>query len=150
MPLNSSEFNHLDAATSLSRALQSEKIHYLFLGGYATGLIGGNRVTEVHISPNIPSRPHDLTNIQDVDVLTEKDCRELLLKRPGFTRSGDGKLVYDYRRTKVYVDVMGPLMAHLRPPNNGSLQRESRGSSRAPAEHIKLLLSEYWDSTDLI
>ncbi|KAJ5879272.1 hypothetical protein N7455_002737 [Penicillium solitum] len=91
MPLNSREFNHLDAAaTSLSRTLQSEKIHYLFLGGYATGLLVGNRVTE------------------DVDVVTEKDCRELLLKRPGFTRSGDGRLVYDYRGTKVYVDVMGP------------------------------------------
>lgn len=37
---------------------------------------------------------HDLTNIQDVAVVTEKDCRGLLLKRPGFTRSGDGRLVY--------------------------------------------------------
>ncbi|KGO77238.1 hypothetical protein PITC_093100 [Penicillium italicum] len=91
MPLNSSEFNHLDAAAaSLTKALHSEKIHYLFLGGYATGLIGGNRVTE------------------DVDVVTDTDCRELLLKRPGFTRSGDGRLAYDYRGTKVYVDVMGP------------------------------------------
>lgn len=57
---------------------------------------------------SLPERLHDLTNIQDVDVVTEKDCRELLLKRPGFTRSGDGRLVYDYRGTKVYVDVMGP------------------------------------------
>ncbi|KAJ5406685.1 hypothetical protein PENPOL_c004G02284 [Penicillium polonicum] len=100
MPLNSSEFNHLDAAaTSLSRALQSENIHYLFLGGYATGLIGGHRITE------------------DVDVVTEKDCRELLLKRPGFTRSGDGRLVYDHRGTKVYIDVMGPRNSSWHIPN---------------------------------
>lgn len=57
---------------------------------------------------SLPKGIHDLTNIQDVDIVTEKDCRELLLKRRGFTRSGDGRLVYDYRGTKVYVDVMGP------------------------------------------
>ncbi|CAG7959360.1 unnamed protein product [Penicillium nalgiovense] len=91
MPLDQTQFNHLDAAaTSLTRALHSENIRYLFLGGYATGLIGGNRITE------------------DVDIVTEIDCRELLLKRPGFTRSTDGRLAYDYRGTKVYVDVMGP------------------------------------------
>ncbi|CAI7587003.1 unnamed protein product [Penicillium glandicola] len=89
MPLDRGEFNHLDAAaTSLTRALRSENIHFLFLGGYATGLIGGSRVTE------------------DVDVVTGTDCRDLLLKRPGFTRSGDGRLAYDYHGTKVYVDIM--------------------------------------------
>ncbi|CAP94821.1 hypothetical protein E8E15_005228 [Penicillium rubens] len=91
MPLDETQFNHLDAAaTSLTRALHSENIRYLFLGGYATGLIGGNRITE------------------DVDIVTDIDCRELLLKRPGFSRSTDGRLAYDYRGTKVYVDVMGP------------------------------------------
>ncbi|KAJ5959907.1 uncharacterized protein N7479_007057 [Penicillium vulpinum] len=91
MPLDPSRFNHLDAAaTSLTRVLRSEKIHHLFLGGYATGLLGGQRITE------------------DVDVVTDTDCREVLLKKPGFSRSTDGRLVYDYRGKKVYVDVMRP------------------------------------------
>jgi hypothetical protein len=111
MPLDETQFNHLDAAaTSLTRALHSENIRYLFLGGYATGLIGGNRITEVRIFSNSlsPKEPRDLINIQDVDIVTDIDPRELLLKRPGFSRSTDGRLAYDYRGTKVYVDVMGP------------------------------------------
>lgn len=43
-----SDFSHLDAAaTTLTNILRNESISHIFIGGYATSLLGGGRVTEV-------------------------------------------------------------------------------------------------------
>lgn len=68
-----------------------------------SGATESPRYTFLLISLSL-KEPHGLINIQDVDVGTDIDCGELLLKRPGFIRSGDGRLAYDYRGTKVYVE----------------------------------------------
>ncbi|KAJ6137932.1 hypothetical protein N7471_004418 [Penicillium samsonianum] len=77
-----------------------------------------------------PKEPRGLINIQDVDVGTDIDCGELLLKRLGFIRSGDGRLAYDYRGTKCTSRPTQPLMAHPRSQDNRCLQCESWGSER--------------------
>lgn len=71
--------------------------------------------------------PYGLINIQNVDFVSNNDCRELLLlERAGFNRSGVGRLAYDYRGTKVYVETRyhghaEPIMTHL----------EQRGSTKS-------------------
>ncbi|KAJ6187219.1 hypothetical protein N7519_002127 [Penicillium mononematosum] len=83
-----SDFSHLDAAaTTLTNILRNEKISHIFIGGYATGLLGGARVTE------------------DIDLVVDRDCRSLLLQYPNITESEDKRLVYRYHGTNVYIDM---------------------------------------------
>ena len=45
-----SPFHHLDvAAKEVTTALTSAKCRHGFVGGYATSLIGGRRLTDVHL-----------------------------------------------------------------------------------------------------
>ncbi|KAK4863483.1 hypothetical protein LT330_002261 [Penicillium expansum] len=89
-----SDFIHLHAAaTTLTNILRCERISHIFIGGYATGLLGGGegRVTE------------------DIDLIVEKNCCKLLLQYPNITESRDNRLVYHHHGTKVHIDmeVMG-------------------------------------------
>ncbi|KAJ5614723.1 hypothetical protein N7528_008377 [Penicillium herquei] len=84
-----SDFRYLDAAaTALTIALKDENIPHLFLGGYATSLIGGVRVTE------------------DIDVIVGTRCFDKLLKWPQFSRSTDNRLVFRTGRKEVLIDLM--------------------------------------------
>ncbi|KAJ5385051.1 hypothetical protein N7517_002962 [Penicillium concentricum] len=86
--LSQSDFSHLDAAaTALTDIFYMENIHHIFIGGYATGLLGGGRVTE------------------DIDLVVDKNCRSLLLQYPDITESEDNRLVYRHCGTKVHIDM---------------------------------------------
>ncbi|KAJ6137931.1 hypothetical protein N7471_004417 [Penicillium samsonianum] len=83
-----SDFSHLDAAaTTLTNILRNESISHIFIGGYATGLLGGGRVTE------------------DIDLIVDRNCRGLLLQCPNITESADNRLVYHHHGTKVHIDM---------------------------------------------
>ncbi|KAJ5774218.1 hypothetical protein N7457_009114 [Penicillium paradoxum] len=83
------EFDHLDAAVNrLTSLLNKEKVRHIFIGGYATCLLGGARVTE------------------DVDLITEKECRKYLLESGDFTVSTDNRLAFRYRDKVVHIDIL--------------------------------------------
>ncbi|CAI7677948.1 unnamed protein product [Penicillium discolor] len=85
-----SDFSHLDAAaTTLTHTLRNESISHIFIGGYATSLLGGSRVTE------------------DIGLIVDKNCRSLLLQYPNITESEDKRLLYHHHGTKVYIDLEG-------------------------------------------
>ncbi|KAJ5711992.1 hypothetical protein N7488_006148 [Penicillium malachiteum] len=84
-----SDFRYLDAAaTALTIALKDENIPHLFLGGYATSLIGGVRVTE------------------DIEVIVGTRCFDKLLKWPQFSQSTDNRLIFRTGRKEVLIDLM--------------------------------------------
>lgn len=68
-----SNFRHLDATASrLSSALRDANIYHLFLGGYATGLLSGNRITGVIFF--LYDRPWFQKSIQSDNLIGYRYC----------------------------------------------------------------------------
>ncbi|KAJ5946170.1 hypothetical protein N7454_003009 [Penicillium verhagenii] len=82
------KFEHLDAAaTAVARILKQEGISYMFVGGYAASVLGGDRLTE------------------DLDVVVNKECCDFLVKQANFRRSTDNRLIFCHNGKDVLVDV---------------------------------------------
>ncbi|CAI7588511.1 hypothetical protein PCG10_009839 [Penicillium crustosum] len=115
-----SDFSHLNAAatTTLTNILRDESISDIFIGGYATSILGGGRVTK------------------DIDLIVDKNCRSLLLQCPKITKSEDKRLVYHHRGTKVHIDleVMGAVTWTMNP-------RTTRVHTVAPANYPRRQLN---------
>ncbi|KAJ5116608.1 hypothetical protein N7456_000956 [Penicillium angulare] len=95
---NDHRYDHLDmAAREIMDLLNSARIKHSFIGGYAASLIGSERVT------------------QDVDVLVERECKNLLLAHSKFEPTLDNRVMYKYRDKTVCIDLhlagsnMGPM-----------------------------------------